>query len=108
MTDSDVEFWLARLDASLPRAQLVPDFKHSSTAAHTYETITFAPGQDLTRRLKAHASTDSDVALCTSILSVLLAKYHRHDELIVGLATPTSAAVVVPVRLSCSLDTALK
>jgi amino acid adenylation domain-containing protein len=105
---ADDAFWLARLDASLPRAQLVPDFKRSSAAPHTYESISFTLGEDITSRLKTHVAAGSDAAVCLSLLAVLLAKYHRQDELIVGLANPTNAAAVVPIRLSCSPDATLQ
>ena len=102
---SDRAFWLAKLDAGIPRAQIVPDFKRSTATAHTYRSIAFTVDPEVTRELRRLASTQdkvSEVTLCAGLLTVLFAKYHRHDEMVIGFHTRTADSAdarVVPLHL---------
>src|SRR2546425_1124152 len=106
---ADNLYWLSKLDQNLPRAHVIPDFKRSSSARHQYREIAFSLDPEVVRVLKSLDTTRGvpDLVLCATLLTVLLAKYHREDELVVGLLGNGPAAgdrSVVPLRLSCAPD----
>jgi amino acid adenylation domain-containing protein len=108
-TDSELVdnlFWLSKLDEDLPRASIVPDFRRSAAGAHTYQNVAFTLDPELVMVLKSLDKTQgvSDLVLCASLLTFLLAKYHREDELIIGMQATGDAmpaSTVVPLRVVC-------
>src|SRR5262245_28249956 len=84
---ADASFWLARLDAHLPRATLVPDRRRNTTVERRYDAVAFEldPACIAALRSLDPVTGVSDLALCTSLVAALLSKYHREDELVVGL-----------------------
>lgn len=93
-------YWRAALDDSRPRAQIAPDFKRVPVGPRIYRRVPFAapPGAaDGLGRL-GEARQASRAVLCASVVAVALSKYHRHDELVVGLWHPAER-VAVPLPL---------
>ncbi|HEU5297782.1 MAG TPA: amino acid adenylation domain-containing protein [Burkholderiaceae bacterium] len=105
---ADESFWLARLDANLPRATLVPDRRRNTTVERRYEAVAFELDAACVAALKSldPVTGVSDLALCTSLVAALLSKYHREDELVVGLhwSGRGSAGGPRPALLNCSAD----
>src|SRR5215831_13379983 len=83
---ADESFWLARLDANLPRATLVPD-RRRNAVERRYDAVAFELDPGCVAALKSLdlVTGVSDLALCTSLVAALLSKYHREDELVMGL-----------------------
>jgi amino acid adenylation domain-containing protein len=105
---NDETFWLERLDVSLPRATLVPDRRRTTAEARRYDAVEFAVDADSVRVLKSldPAAGVSDLALCTFLVAALLSKYHRDDNLVIGLHWSGSAGAPGPrpVLLSCGSE----
>jgi amino acid adenylation domain-containing protein len=103
---ADNHFWLSKLDEDLPRASVVADFTRAASGRHRYQDLAFALDPQVVRVLKSLDKTRgvSDLALCATLLAVLLAKYHREDELVVGLQTDGALGerAVVPLRVACA------
>ena len=100
-------FWLSRLDSDAHKASIVPDRKRTAQGHRTYRSVPFALEPEVIRILKSPDVTHdiSDVLLCTSLVAVLLARYHREDELMLGLSLPVSGAPsgpLVPVRVTAA------
>ena len=87
---ADDRFWLSKLDESLPRSHIVPDFKRIAAGPPTYRGVEFTLDPQVIQALKSvdMAPGVSDLVLCASLLTMLLAKYDRHDELISVCARP--------------------
>jgi amino acid adenylation domain-containing protein len=114
-TESDLAdrlFWLAKADASQPRAQIIPDYVRSSSGPRRYRSIEFAFLPNVIRVLKSLDTTRgvSDLVLCASLLAVVLSKYHRDDALVVGLqlSKRDADAAMVPLRLACGRDLTIR
>ena len=95
-------FWLSRLDGDIHKASIVPDRKRTSQGQRIYHSVPFALEPEVIRALKSPDVTQgvSDVVLCTSLVAVLLAQYHREDELMLGLSLPAAGAPLVPLRIT--------
>jgi amino acid adenylation domain-containing protein len=103
---ADNLYWLSKIDEGIPRAQLVPDFKRSAGRRHAYQGSAFSVDPDVVRILKSLDRTHgvSDLVLCATLLTALLARYHREEELVVGLQTrndTSTDSAVVPLHLVC-------
>lgn len=106
---TDQLFWLSKLNDDLPRASIVPDFKRTTSVARRYDSIGFDLDSEVIQVLKSLDSTQgiSDVEMCLGLVTVLLAKYQREDEMIIGLKVGNTAEdprVVFPFRLTCDRD----
>jgi amino acid adenylation domain-containing protein len=106
---ADQLFWLSRLDGGIPRASVLPDFSRPAGGRHAYLEIPFTVGSQTAQVLKSldTAHGVSDLVLCVSLFAVLLAKYHLHEAVVVGLRTPSSATsrgAVVPLAVTCRQD----
>ena len=102
-------FWLSRLEGDVHKATIVPDRRRTAQGRRQYRSIPFALEPEVIRVLKSQDVTRgvSDVVLCAGLVAVLLAKYHREDELMIGLRLAiegADAGVIVPVRLLCAPD----
>ncbi|MDH3414462.1 MAG: AMP-binding protein, partial [Gammaproteobacteria bacterium] len=109
---ADNLYWLSRIDEGIPRAQLVPDFKRSAGRRHAYQGSAFSVDPDVVRILKSLDRTHgvSDLVLCATLLTVLLARYHREEGLVVGLQTTSDAltdSAVLPLHLVCKGEQAV-
>lgn len=108
LEQADESFWLARLDANLPRGTLVPDRRRNTIVERRYDAVAFELDPACIAALKSldPVTGVSDLALCTSLVAALLSKYHREDALVVGLhwSGRGSAGGARPALLSCSAD----
>lgn len=110
---TDQLFWLSKLNDDLPRASIVPDFKRTASVVRRYDSIGFDLDSEAIRVLKGLDSTQgiSDVELCLGLVTVLLAKYQREDELIIGLEVGNTAEdprVIFPFRLGCDREATIR
>jgi amino acid adenylation domain-containing protein len=101
-------FWLVRLDANLHRATLVPDLRRDASELRRYAHEKFSVDPRLGPILKSLDPVFgvSDLTLCTAIVAVLLAKYHRENELLVGVqwSGKQGSTGFLPMLLACDPD----
>jgi non-ribosomal peptide synthetase component F len=92
-------FWLSKLDDSVPRAQIVPDIRRNGALTHEYRACVFSVDADVVRTLRSldRARGVSDIALCTALVAMVLSKYQRGNEMIIGLQSIQSVSGTTPV-----------
>jgi amino acid adenylation domain-containing protein len=110
---ADELYWLSKLDDTLARACVLPDFPRTPVGKHRYETVELTLEPHVAGVLRSLDTTHgvSDLVLCASLVAILLAKYHMHDTLVVGLHAPRSVAAgggVSPLAMKCRKDDSIR
>ena len=103
------QFWLAKLDETVQRAQVLPDHKWSAPTTRTYLELPFSFSEEVTRGLGKLTRTYAvpHLVLCGSLMAVLFAKYHRHDAFIIGIQTAGDISTIAPLSVKCGRQSTL-
>ena len=100
--------WLETLSGELPETTVAPDFPRLPRSRSGHETIHFELGGGAAQALSRlqRAGDHSIFSILAATVVLLLSKYVRGDELIVGTPSrlDSGASTMVPLKFACNRD----